>query len=98
MKYLPTWFPGAGFKRTGYEWRKTLLATIEKPYQLVKQHMRQGSYPPSYLARLLEQIDGEPTAEEELVSKWTAGALYAGGADTVTPVEPLTRCVLANML
>ncbi|KAB8248624.1 cytochrome P450 [Aspergillus flavus] len=85
LKYLPTWFPGAGFKRTGYEWRKTLLATIEKPYQLVKQHMRQGSYPPSYLARLLEQIDGKPTAEEELVSKWTAGALYAGGADTVTP-------------
>ena len=51
--------------------------------------MHRGSYPPSYLASLLEQGDGKLNAEEEFVSKWTAGILYLGGADTVLPVETL---------
>ncbi|KAE8421317.1 cytochrome P450 [Aspergillus pseudocaelatus] len=98
LKYLPTWFPGTRFKRTGYAWRKTLLTTIEKPYQLVKQKMRRGSYPPSYLASLLEQNDGKLNAEEEFVSKWTAGILYLGGADTRKAQEEIDRVLGPNKL
>ncbi|KAF9893353.1 hypothetical protein FE257_011785 [Aspergillus nanangensis] len=82
LKYLPTWFPGTGFIRTGNAWRKTLLTTIDKPYHLVKQQMSHGSYPPSYLSRLLGEGDGKFTPEEDLVIKWSAGSLYTGGADT----------------
>jgi hypothetical protein len=83
VKHLPTWFPGAGFKKTGDSWKKTLLTTIEKPYRFVQQQMSRGSYPSSYLANLLEEGDGTFTAEQELVNKWTAASLYTGGADTV---------------
>ncbi|KAE8158642.1 cytochrome P450 [Aspergillus tamarii] len=97
FKYIPTWFPGAEFKRRDYAWRKTLLTTIEKPYQLVKQQMHRGSYPPSYLASLLEQGDGKLNAEEEFVSKWTAGILYLGGADTVLPTVSSLSCFFLAM-
>ncbi|OGM40177.1 O-methylsterigmatocystin oxidoreductase [Aspergillus bombycis] len=96
LRHLPAWFPGAGFKQTGYAWRKKLLTTIEKPYQLVKQQMRQGSYSPSYLASVLEQSEGKPTAEEEFVNKWTAASLYLGGADTT--VSSLSCFFLAMAL
>ncbi|KAH8429766.1 cytochrome P450 [Aspergillus melleus] len=96
LKYIPSWFPGAGFKRTGSSWRKNLLTTIEKPYRLVQKQMSQGSYPPSYLASLLEEGDGKFTPEEELVNKWTAGSLYTGGADTT--VSALSCFFLAMAL
>ncbi|KAF7586776.1 hypothetical protein BBP40_008346 [Aspergillus hancockii] len=82
VKHLPTWFPGAGFKKTGNSWKRTLSTTVEQPYQFVQQQMRRGSYPPSYLANLLEEGDGTFTPEQELVNKWTAASLYTGGADT----------------
>ncbi|EAU32059.1 conserved hypothetical protein [Aspergillus terreus NIH2624] len=96
LKYLPTWLPGTDFIRTGNAWRKTLLTTIEKPYQLVLQQMKQGSCPPSYTASLLEEANGNATPEEDLVIKWTAGSLYTGGADTT--VSALSCFFLAMTL
>lgn len=72
-----------GFKKTANAWRKTLLETIEKPYIFVRQQMRQGSYPPSYLAGLVEEGAHKWSPDDELLAKWSAGSLYTGGADTV---------------
>ncbi|KAL2844159.1 cytochrome P450 [Aspergillus pseudoustus] len=97
LRYLPSWFPGAGFKRTAAAWRKTLLTTIEKPYRLVVQQMKEGKYPDSYLSSLLKEARGGTlTAEDEQVSKWTAGSLYTGGADTT--VSTLSCFFLAMAL
>ncbi|KAJ0421285.1 cytochrome P450 [Aspergillus carlsbadensis] len=97
LKYLPNWFPGAGFKRTAATWRKNLLTTIEKPYRLVLEQMKEGKYPDSYLSNLLEEAQGRTlTAEEEQVIKWTAGSLYTGGADTT--VSTLSCFFLAMVL
>ncbi|PWY89157.1 cytochrome P450 [Aspergillus heteromorphus CBS 117.55] len=95
LKYMPEWFPGASFQRTGRAWRKTLLDVIEKPYDLVRRRMRAGTHVPSYLSRLLEGKESL-TEEEELVAKWTAGALYTGGADTT--VSTLSTFYLAMAL
>ncbi|KAL4972955.1 cytochrome P450 [Aspergillus desertorum] len=97
LKYFPSWFPGAGFKRTAASWRQTLLATIEKPYRLVLKQMESGKYANSYLSNLLEETKGRAlSAEEEQVFKWTAGALYTGGADTT--VSTLSCFFLAMAL
>lgn len=32
LKYVPSWFPGAGFKRKAYEWRKWTRAMVELPF------------------------------------------------------------------
>ncbi|KAL4926236.1 cytochrome P450 [Aspergillus undulatus] len=85
LKYVPSWFPGAGFKRTAAAWHKGLLTTIEKSYRLVQQQTKTGNYLDSYLSNILEEAQGKGkilTAEEEQVIKWTAGSLYTGGVDT----------------
>lgn len=39
VKYVPTWFPGAGFKRKAYEWRKLSQAMLERPFDMVKERV-----------------------------------------------------------
>ncbi|KAF8812810.1 cytochrome P450 [Phlegmacium glaucopus] len=80
LRYLPAWFPGAGFKRTAVLWGETLTNMVEAPYQFVKQQMESGTAKPSFTSRLLEE--GHITAEQEDEIKWSAQALYGGGADT----------------
>ncbi|KAL4959505.1 cytochrome P450 [Aspergillus stella-maris] len=97
LKYIPSWLPGAGFKRTAAKWRDNLITTIEKPYRLVQKQMKEGKYPDSYLSNLLEEARGRTlTADEEKVIKWSAGSLYTGGADTT--VSTLSTFFLAMSL
>jgi hypothetical protein len=39
VKYVPSWFPGAGFKRTAIRWSKTLENTVNKPHIFVKEQI-----------------------------------------------------------
>jgi hypothetical protein len=39
VKYLPEWFPGAGFKRKAKAWRKRVLDMPTKPFQFVKKEL-----------------------------------------------------------
>jgi hypothetical protein len=60
------------------------MTLVNTPFGFVKQQMKQGENEPSYLSKLLEKNDGNLTAEETFVAKWTSASLYAGGADTVS--------------
>jgi hypothetical protein len=84
VKYVPAWFPCAGFKRTAQEWRKDLEDVAKKPYALVQQRTENGKYEPSFLSDIFN-LHGIPSAgsEEELVARWTTASLYGAGADTV---------------
>lgn len=64
-------------------YRKNVTAFSDIPYAFVKEQMRTGRFVPSFLSNLLESSDLEPGSEEENTVKWSAGSLYAGGADTV---------------
>ncbi|KAG1869546.1 cytochrome P450 [Suillus subluteus] len=78
---VPEWFPGTGFKRLAREWRQTLEEMVDTPYKFVKDQMATGIAPVSFASNLLE---GRTTlsAEEDHMVKWSALALYSGGADT----------------
>jgi hypothetical protein len=39
VRYVPKWFPGAGWKLRGEQYRKLLDDTTELPYQFVKDQM-----------------------------------------------------------
>ncbi|KAJ5297431.1 hypothetical protein N7508_007680 [Penicillium antarcticum] len=82
LKYVPSWFPGAGFKRTAKLWREHLVGIADRPYEFVKQQIESGKYTPSYLGDMLKDGFPEPGSEKELVAKWTSASLYTGGADT----------------
>ncbi|KAF9484052.1 cytochrome P450 [Pholiota conissans] len=80
LKYIPSWFPGAGFKKTAAEWAVSLAKMANDPHQFVKEQMAHGVAEDSFTSRLLS----EPglTEEQEFDIKWSAASLYSGGADT----------------
>lgn len=39
VKYVPEWFPGAGFKRKAREWNKLRIKMTEDPYRVTKERM-----------------------------------------------------------
>ncbi|KII86265.1 hypothetical protein PLICRDRAFT_164703 [Plicaturopsis crispa FD-325 SS-3] len=80
FRYVPEWFPGAGFKRLAKEFRQTLHDMVERPFAFVKEQMDTGNAVPSYTHELLEKKG--LTADEELAIKWSAASLYSGGGDT----------------
>lgn len=84
VKYIPDWMPGAGFKRTAKEMAKQLDQCTTRPYQFVKQQMREKRHTPSFLPQSIESADSTP--DMEFYHKWAALALYLGGADTVSPL------------
>ncbi|RDB15644.1 O-methylsterigmatocystin oxidoreductase [Hypsizygus marmoreus] len=83
LRFLPDWFPGAGFKKQAKLWSHQLYTQSLEPIEFVKHEIQSGNAIQSFTSSLLIGDDGEPVspAEEDLVL-WTSGALYAGGADT----------------
>ncbi|KAF9238241.1 cytochrome P450 [Melanogaster broomeanus] len=80
MKYLPSWLPGAGFKREAKEYAAVVNDLVEIPHRYVKSRLAAGTALPSLGARLL----GQPglTEEQEDCVKWATATMYQGGADT----------------
>lgn len=39
VRFVPSWFPGAGFQKTAKAWRKTLEEMVDKPHEYVKQQV-----------------------------------------------------------
>ncbi|KAI6021238.1 cytochrome P450 [Pisolithus marmoratus] len=79
LAYVPEWFPGAGFKRKAKEWRADLQDMMNQSFEFVKNQMVAGVVCKSVTSDLLEH---KKSAEEEHDIKWTAGTMFAGGADT----------------
>lgn len=84
VKYLPSWFPGAGFINIAKKYEARSSAFSDVPYEFVKGQMKTGHFVPSFLSNLLERNHERPGSVEEKVIKWSAASLYAGGADTVS--------------
>lgn len=80
---MPAWFPGAGFIKVCQTYKRRAEAFSDVPFKFVKRHMDTGTCAPSFLSNLLQKCDVRPGSEEERIIKWSAGSLYAGGADTV---------------
>ncbi|KAF2635515.1 cytochrome P450 [Massarina eburnea CBS 473.64] len=80
LRYLPAWFPGAGFQTTAQKMSVQLAQCVNQPYQFVKKQMREKKHKTSFLSQAIESIGSD--AEMEFIHKWTALALYLGGADT----------------
>ena len=39
VRYLPAWFPGAGFLRKATAWRETIVDSVDFPFSLLKARM-----------------------------------------------------------
>ncbi|EMD41380.1 hypothetical protein CERSUDRAFT_109980 [Gelatoporia subvermispora B] len=81
LKYVPSWMPGAGFKRMAVGCRPDAAAMKIDTWQ----SMRTDSPYTPVAVKLSERyahLDGEAYAEEERIAQNVAGMAYAGGTDT----------------
>ena len=44
LKYLPSWFPGAGFQRKAAHWREAVKTMAEKPFRYVQEQLVQAHF------------------------------------------------------
>ena len=84
--------PGTGFKQTAKAMAAQLNKCTEQPYAFVKQQMSEKRHTPSFLSQSIDSIGNDP--QMEFVYKWSALALYLGGADTV--ITPSYLAINAN--
>ncbi|KIJ94934.1 hypothetical protein K443DRAFT_11723 [Laccaria amethystina LaAM-08-1] len=85
LKYVPSWFPGAGFKRKAAHYAAINAEVANQPFITVQTKLAEGTAIPCILTSLLEEFPGNEElgrAEEELISRNTAGIAYLAGADT----------------
>ena len=109
VKYVPEWFPGAGFKRLGAQWRRLISKTVNEPYEFAKARwvcsyfcclftvliyfQIEGTAKPSLVSALLEESSEELTPLREHDIKWCASTMYIAGVDTVNGLILSFSCV-----
>ncbi|KAJ6482515.1 cytochrome P450 [Mycena sanguinolenta] len=81
LRFVPSWFPGAGWKNKINLYRRSLQRMTDRPYEWTKQQMRNGSDVRSIVADQIEQTT-PLTPDQETTIKVTAAGIYSGGADT----------------
>ncbi|KAH9483138.1 Cytochrome P450 monooxygenase COX2 [Psilocybe cubensis] len=85
LKYIPAWFPGAGFQRKAAHWRKVNADVAQKPFKFAEEELQKGTAVPSLSSTLIERLPDKSDpyyAEERKIAQDTAAVAYVGGADT----------------
>ncbi|KAK7035675.1 cytochrome P450 [Favolaschia claudopus] len=79
LKYVPSWFPRAGFKRLAAKYNRSCDELAEVPLAYVREQMEI-----QYTADLLSQPD---LSDQQLFDiKWSASSFYSAGSDTTVSV------------
>ncbi|KJA16690.1 hypothetical protein HYPSUDRAFT_219350 [Hypholoma sublateritium FD-334 SS-4] len=89
LKYIPSWFPFNNIQKLAREGRTMAYRTIDKPYEFVRQQMKQGIDRPSCTAEFIHAYESELGGldpESEGLIKWGSGSLYAPGSETTYSV------------
>ncbi|PBL01644.1 cytochrome P450 [Armillaria gallica] len=87
LRFVPSWMPGAHFKRFAFSVRDRMKAIDQEPHKWAKEHMASGTVKESFTSQLLQPQDGHYVdEEEERTISWCSSALYAGGADTTVSI------------
>jgi len=83
LRHIPTWFPGAGFKRNAIKWKANINEFADRPYEYVKSSIKSGNYIPSFCSMLLQDGKLHIDDEFEFDLKWTANTMYTASGDTI---------------
>ncbi|KAF5327469.1 hypothetical protein D9619_004649 [Psilocybe cf. subviscida] len=97
LKYLPSWFPGGGFKKAAAYWAEVNRKVLQLPFNRVRHEMKEGKAGPSLaadlIAALAEEEDALKLAEATRVAQNVAAVTYVAGA--FTSVSVLQQFMLA---
>ncbi|EJD43158.1 cytochrome P450 [Auricularia subglabra TFB-10046 SS5] len=85
LKYVPTWFPGAAYKRKALHAREFTLRARDEPVAWVRAQIEAGAAIPSITSALIDaEVDDVPLPDE--VIKNCAGIAFIAGADTTLSI------------
>nr|ANC28040.1 cytochrome P450 [Polyporus umbellatus] len=76
LQALPSWFPGAAFKKVAAAWKQELISIRDQLYDSARDEMDRHGVKESLITRL---IDG---GEDEKMIREVTAAVYAAGSDT----------------
>ncbi|KAK0447316.1 cytochrome P450 [Armillaria borealis] len=82
LEYLPSWMPGASFKKKAALWNTMLKEFAEDPFEEAKTAAKNGTILPSFCSNLLSRDESLTATDEEEV-KYCANSMFAASADTV---------------
>ncbi|ETW75666.1 cytochrome P450 monooxygenase 45 [Heterobasidion irregulare TC 32-1] len=86
LKHIPSWFPGAGFKRKANVWKKQFDELRELPWATMKANMAAGKAPSSFCSELLTQSGKALSQQDETDIKDTANSMYSASMDTTVVI------------
>ncbi|KAI0699609.1 cytochrome P450 [Cerioporus squamosus] len=85
LQYLPSWMPGAGFKREVASMKSRMRQITTELWEAGKAHLEKGADNDSLLARIVRNaanLDKDAAAEEEAMGAGIATTVYTAGAGT----------------
>ncbi|KAG9089248.1 hypothetical protein FS749_001496 [Ceratobasidium sp. UAMH 11750] len=88
LRFVPSWMPGARFKRQASAWARMTTKHRQEPFDLVVKKLGEGTAEPCFTTKLLEPEDTTHIvdAEEKETIKSIASSLYGAGADTTSAI------------
>ncbi|KAJ6460011.1 cytochrome P450, partial [Mycena sanguinolenta] len=92
LKYVPEWFPGAGFKRIAREVRALTQKLRDVPFAETKRRVVPQA---SFTANALRNVDATNKSYPERIVKNAAAMVYMGGTATTSSV--LASFILAML-
>ncbi|KAG2018406.1 cytochrome P450 [Coprinopsis cinerea AmutBmut pab1-1] len=82
LKYVPSWFPGAGFKRFAEYYANVVQKSRDRPFDYVLQKRKEsGEAPPTCVVTNMME-----NGEDEEVARNVASVTHAAGSDTTLGV------------
>ncbi|KAI0279444.1 cytochrome P450 [Russula aff. rugulosa BPL654] len=93
---MPSWFPGAGFKRRARKWSPIVDNAIQSAFDKVKGELDSGKAAPSVAANMISKLGEDSTELDVFAAKGVPGSMYIAGTDTT--VAALETFILAMTL
>ncbi|KAH6908092.1 cytochrome P450 [Coprinopsis sp. MPI-PUGE-AT-0042] len=83
LRFLPSWFPGAGFKRHAKAMGVKMARTNKAPFIWAQKKIATGKHVENFISKLMHsETPYIPTGEKDDVIRWCSAALYVGGGET----------------
>ncbi|KAL0067950.1 hypothetical protein AAF712_005119 [Marasmius tenuissimus] len=98
LKYVPSWLPGAGYKKKAQGWNKSILKLKEEPWSWVRRAVEEGTAEPSFCTQSAERLSitpGDNSVMENVVKNCATMSFVAG---TDTSASALASFILAMVL
>jgi len=98
MRYIPSWFPGADFKRFGEECHSRSSWLVNHTFDRVKSAWLAGEAPPSMVADMLQNMreEEDPEDQERVIKEAAAVAYLVGYETTLSSIKFFFLGMLSN--